>query len=220
MFGFGYALTCLAFLPYLMNVKIALPMIAIQCPIYTGFMLYGLRRHMTARLALPLIVGLVLGLPIGVYLLGILSEGTIRKLLGSFILFYSLWSLYKVSAATSLRNKVWGLFVGFLSGVVGGAILAAGPIVVAYLNLCGLSKEEFKTTFLIWAMTLACLLIPFYALSNILTYQAFLWGMISMPFAGLGVFLGVKFFKRVKEQLFYRLILILLALSGIRLLFS
>ena len=221
MFGFGYAVISVAFLPYFIGVKIAVPMIAIQAPIYTGFMLYGLRRHVVIRLALPLVLGMLPGLPVGVYLLLILSEGTIQRLLGAMILLYSLWSLWNVSPkAPLLRKEAWGLLTGFLSGVMGGATMAAGPIVVAYLILRGYSKETFKATFLVWAMSMGCLAAPSYALSGILTYRVFLWGIITMPFSALGIVLGVKLFSRVKERVFYRLVILFLAITGIRLLIS
>ncbi|MBW2306762.1 MAG: sulfite exporter TauE/SafE family protein [Deltaproteobacteria bacterium] len=221
VFGFGYALICLALLPYFISVKIAVPMIAMQAPFYTGYLLFNLRHHLTLRYVAPLLFGLILGLPLGVNLLRVLSEETIRLFLGAFILLYCFCSTRRSFPARPLiSNNAWGLLAGFLSGVVGGAIVASGPIIVTYLTLKGLKKEELKATFLIWAMTMCCLLAPFYALSGVLTYQAFLWGVITIPFAALGLFFGVRLFNTIKEQIFYRLILIFLVFTGIRLLVS
>ncbi len=221
VFGFGYAVISLALLPYFISVKIAVPMIAIQSPLYTGYLLFNLRHHLTLRFVTPLLLGLVLGLPLGVNLLRIMSEETVRMLLGAFILLYCFWStIGSFPTGPLISNNAWGLLAGFLSGVVGGAIVASGPIVVAYLTLRGLQKEELKATFLIWAMTMCCLLAPFYALSGVLTYQVFLWGVITIPFAALGIFLGIRIFKIMKEQIFYRLIIIFLVFTGIRLLIS
>jgi uncharacterized membrane protein YfcA len=221
MFGFGYGITSLAFLPYLISVKIAVPMIAVQIPLYTAYMIYGLRRHLTFRFAVPLIVGTLLGLPLGVNLLRILSEETVQRLLGAFILLYCLFSTkMSLQKEPVIKNNAWGVLAGFLSGIVGGAILASGPIVIAYLNLRGVQKEVFKATFLVWAMAMACLIVPFYALTGVLTYQALLMGMGTIPFAALGLFLGIKLFKIIKEQVFYRLVIIFLVITGIRLLVS
>jgi uncharacterized membrane protein YfcA len=221
MFGFGYTLLVVAFLPFFISVKVAVPMTAIQIPFSIGIMLYSLRRHLTIRPALPLIVGLILGLPIGVHLLRILSEGTVRKFLGVMILIHCLWSFRKASAAMPiLRSDAWGLLAGLLSGIVGGAILAAGPIVMAYLSMRGFTKEKMKGTFLLWAMTMALVIIPIYALSGLLTAQVLHWGLITMPFVGLGIFFGVRIFDRLEQRFFYRLILILLMATGMYLLFS
>lgn len=221
MFGFGYTLLAVALLPFFISVKIAVPMIAIQIPFSIGILLYGLRRHLTIRPALPLIVGLILGLPIGVHLLRILSEGAIRKFLGVMILIHCLWSFRKASATMPMvRSDAWGLLAGFLSGIVGGAILAAGPIVLAYLNMRGFAKEKMKATFLLWGMAMAVLIIPFYALSGLLTAQVLHWGLITMPFVVLGIFFGVRIFDRLEQRFFYRLILIFLMVIGVYLLFS
>ncbi len=220
IFGFGYALVSISLLPFLIGVKIAIPMVALQVPFFQGFMLYRLRRHVNIRLVLPLVLGLILGTPLGVYLLHILSEVTIRKLLGSMILLHSVWSIRRASPAAKLiDNNTWGLLAGFLSGVIGGAILASGPIVMVYLTLRGLSKERLKGSFLVWSMAQACLLIPFYALSGILTSKVFLWGLITVPFASLGVLIGIRLFNRLNEQAFYRLIIIFLTVIGVRMLF-
>ena len=161
------------------------------------------------------------GLPIGVYLLCTLSEGTIQRLLGAMILLYSLWSLWNFStSAPLLRHQSWGFIAGFLSGVIVGATLASGPIVVAYLILRGYTKETFKATFLLWAMCTFCLLVPSYAISGVLTHQIFLWGITTLPFSVLGMFLGIKLFDKMEERVFYRLIIVFLAFTGIRLLVS
>lgn len=221
VFGFGYAIISLALLPLFTSVKVAIPMVTVQAPVFTGFMLYGLRRNLELRSVLPLIVGLTIGLPLGVFLLRILSEENLRKILGLTILLYVLWSIYKSSPKTSLlHNDSWGLFAGVLSGIVGGAILAGGPIVVIYLSLRGLRKEKFKAIFLAWAMTICCILMPFYAISGILTSRIFLWALITLPFGALGTFLGTKVFKVMKESIFYQIIIVVLALLGIRLLCS
>jgi uncharacterized membrane protein YfcA len=221
MFGFGYAIVSVALLPFFMSVKTAVPMVAAQAIVLGGWMLYGLRQHIRGSIVLPILVGLPLGLPLGVYMLHVLSEESIRRLLGSVVLLYVLWSLVTVSQTTSLlRSNVWGLLAGFLSGIIGGAILASGPIIIIYLTLRGFKKEEFKATFLLWATVQGCLLVPFYALSEMLTSRALLWGFIALPFAGLGIFLGVKLFEKVKEQVFYRLVIVLLAISAVHLLLS
>ena len=92
MFGFGYALIAIAVLPMFLSVKVVIPMIVIQSPIFTGTMLYGLRRHLDIRAALPLVGGLIMGLPIGVYLLRILSEESLRKFLGIVIILHAIFS--------------------------------------------------------------------------------------------------------------------------------
>jgi uncharacterized membrane protein YfcA len=196
-------------------------MIAVQAVVLAVWMLYKLRQHVRTRIVLPMVVGLLFGLPVGVYLLYMLPEESVRRMLGSVILLYVFWSLIKISGTTRvLKKDVWGLVAGFLSGVIGGAILAAGPIIVIYLTLRGLNKEEFKASFLLWALVQCCLLVPFYIMTGMLTAQVFLWGLIALPFAGAGLFVGMKLFEKVKEQVYYRLVIVLLALSGVRLLFS
>jgi uncharacterized membrane protein YfcA len=221
MFGFGYVLVSVVLLGFLISLKIAVPIVAAQVVVLAGWMLYGLRQHLRKRIALPILVGLPFGLPLGVYLLHVLSEDSIRKLLGSVVLLYAFWSIVKVSRTTSvLRSDAWGLVAGFLSGIIGGAILAAGPIIVIYLTLRGLRKEEFKATFLLWSLLQGCLLTPFYTMTGMLTSKAFLWGAIALPFSGVGILLGVRLFEKMKEQVFYRLVIVLLALSGVHLLLS
>jgi uncharacterized membrane protein YfcA len=194
-------------------------MLAIQATVFTAYMLYGLRQHINIAESLPLLAGTAAGLPLGAYLLRVLSESGIKAFLGIAIILFCVWSAFgKIQDKAYIQSNRYGLIPGFVSGVVGGAILASGPIVVAYLTLRGFSKEVFKSTMLTWAVTMLAILHASYLVSGLHSTQTLAWGLTTMPFGAIGIYTGTRIFAHINERLFGRLVTLLLLGSGISLL--
>jgi uncharacterized protein len=219
LIGFGYPLTSMAILSILISTKLAAPILAIHAVVFSAYMLYGLRRHVNFTVSLPLLAGTATGIPFGTYLLRVLSESDIRAFLGFAIIFFCLWSTFgKIQGKTYIRNNMYGLIPGFVSGVVGGAILASGPIVVAYLTLMKFSKEVFKSTLLTWSVTMLVILHASYLISGFHSIQTLVWGLTTMPFGAIGIYAGTKIFTYINEQLLGRIVTLFLIIAGVSLL--
>ncbi|MBB3192225.1 TSUP family transporter, partial [Halomonas cerina] len=94
---------------------------------------------------------------------------------------------------------------------------AGGPPLNFYLLQCRLSKEQFLGTAVAFlAATNLVKLVP-YGLLGLLSVENLTVALLMIPVAWLGVRLGLVIQKRLNGELFFRIILTLLVLLGIRL---
>ena len=158
----------------------------------------------------------ILGVAIGYFTYGWFDEALLKLLLGIFSVLFGLWGVLK-----PLRGKRLPGWVGRLCGGVAGFTSfiahAGGPPLNVYLLQCPLTKQQFLATAVVFlAMTNLLKLVP-YALLGLVNIDNLAIALLLMPIAWLGVRLGLVIQKRIDGELFFRLILGLLILLGIRL---
>jgi hypothetical protein len=112
-------------------------------------------------------------------------------------------------------------WVGKLSGGIAGFTSfiahAGGPPLNFYLLQCQLSKEQFLGTAVVFlAATNLVKLVP-YSLLGLLNVENLTLALLMIPVAWLGVRIGLVIQKRLSAELFFRIILTLLILLGVRL---
>lgn len=158
----------------------------------------------------------ILGVAIGYFTYGWFDEALLKLLLGIFSVLFGLWGVLK-----PLRGKWLPGWVGRLCGGVAGFTSfiahAGGPPLNVYLLQSPLTKQQFLATAVVFlAMTNLLKLVP-YALLGLVNIDNLAIALLLMPIAWLGVRLGLVIQKRIDGELFFRLILGLLILLGIRL---
>jgi len=141
--GFGIALVALAFLPYLMAPADAIVLLTIYAAVFALAMLVHLRRDVDLRAIVDLLVGTVLGTPLGVWGLAALAPSMLNHLIGlmlvvAFVL--EVRGLYP----KKLQGHRWGLGAGVGAGILGGAVGLPGPPAVLYTATQRWSTREIK----------------------------------------------------------------------------
>lgn len=170
-----------------------------------------------------LALGCAFGFPIGLYIYSCLDLEMLKLLVAVFIIIISLqngWAMWKKYQGKSNHHPGFLTVVGTISGVLGACLAMPGPIVMLYLSRTTLSKDEIRAT-----------MISFFVFSYIaiLILQSFVIGtskeiwmnaLYLLPAALLGVFVGHQISRKINEQLFKGLILIILVLAGIMMLIN
>jgi uncharacterized membrane protein YfcA len=86
------------------------------------------------RAVRSLLIGALFGLPLGyVFLVRFGDQPIGRLVLGVVLLIFSLVGLLKQGGTFRVPHR-WGVLMGWLSGVIGGAFVSGGPPVVIYLQ--------------------------------------------------------------------------------------
>tara|TARA_Y100000590_G_scaffold464504_1_gene634119 strand:- start:168 stop:905 length:738 start_codon:yes stop_codon:yes gene_type:complete len=162
----------------------------------------------------------IIGIFIGGLTFQYISTDSIRIIVGIICILFIILTVYqknnKLFKPTKFKGKFWSLISGYTSTI----IHAGGPPLSFYL----LPQKLDKTTF-VGTITLAFLfinlikLIPYYFL-NLLIFSNLQVSLILSPLAPLSIFLGYYFHKKYNESIFYSLIYILLAISGIKLIYD
>lgn len=143
--GFGSVLLSLPLLAIFLDVKTAIPLVALMGVILTVFLLIPLWKDLEWPRIWPLLVGALPGVPIGIFFLKSLNSRLLLIFLGFVLVCYSLYSLLFKVASRDV-NKGWAYFSGFLAGCFGGAFSAAGPPVIVYVSIQSWRKELIKST--------------------------------------------------------------------------
>jgi uncharacterized protein len=170
----------------------------------------------------PCLLGGVVGVPIGIWLLFHLPAARLMAIFGLLLTVYSIYSLAK-PASLKLRgydSHWWGTGVGFLGGVVGGFTAFPGAAVVVWTGLRGLAKAQHRAIVQpyiilsqIYSLVLVALLHPAY-----LNTRFWLLLVLSLPVVVPGTLTGLAIYRRTSDVNFRRISFVLLGISGVSLL--
>ncbi|WP_286805365.1 MULTISPECIES: sulfite exporter TauE/SafE family protein [unclassified Marinimicrobium] len=151
-----------------------------------------------------------------------MSVDMIRLMIGVMALYFVghyLWGKYLLQRLHAHGPSVWrGGFWSGVSGYVSYIAHAGGPPIAIYLLPQHLSKTVFVgTTVLFFSVVNYTKLVP-YAFFGQLNIGNITTALVLLPFAPLGVLLGVYLHKRVSDRWFYWTCYGLLLVAGIKLL--
>jgi uncharacterized membrane protein YfcA len=165
--------------------------------------------------------GAMVGIAAGTLVFGLLSDAMVKLMIGAMTLAFiarSLWQEYgggKVAAAagSALKGAVWGAASGFASFIAH----AGGPPLAVYLLPLRMERARLAATTVAFFATVNYVkLLPYFFLGA-LSAQNILTSLVLLPLAPLGIRIGVWLAGRVSDRLFYRIIHVLLALTGAQL---
>jgi len=215
--GFGIALVAVAFLPWLMSPVTAIVVLTIYALVFSLAVIVQLRHDLTPRALLDLLIGTVVGTPLGVWVLATLPVSALNRLIGLVLVIVVVLELRGVMPRR-LVGRAWGLATGFLSGLIGGAVGTPGPPVIVYATTQGWSPRTMKAnTMGFFVVNQGAILIAYWWAGLLTREVATVAATFALPaLAGVGA--GVALFGRLDPVRFRRIIFGLLLISGLILL--
>ena len=114
----------------------------------------------------------------------------------------------------AVEHPLAGLLVGFVSGVLGGALNESGPPVVIYLALKGWAKDDSNATLQVYFALNSLAVVSMMIAHGLLTRRHLYYTAIGLPAAALGVAIGVRLYRRIDQLLFNRLLVGAMLLIG------
>lgn len=175
-------------------------------------------RKWNNRLAMLLLPGAIVGVSIGTLFITNAPTELLKKGMGVIALLFAIYKLYEDRILGSLRYEPrdWhGLLAGTSAGFGSALAHTGGPPVSIYLLLQNVTPAIFIATSAIFFALLNWIKVPYYLYADLLTWQRFLqiaWVLPLIPFA---VWLGRWMSRRIDRETFEKVIVFLLALSGI-----
>jgi len=163
----------------------------------------------------PMVIGGLLGVPLGVVLLGYVDAPMFRRLLGGFLVIYAAISLFVPPVSPFARaGPLADGTIGGVGGVMGGLAGLCGAVPTLWCGLRGWTKDEQRAVYQ-----------PFNAAIHVATLIAYAWAgrldrnfglalLICLPGLALGGWLGILLYRRIEDARFRRLVLWLLLASG------
>ena len=113
--GFGIGLVALAFLPWVMSPVTAIVLLTIYALVFSLVVVVPLGREVSPRALVDLLIGSVVGTPLGVWVLATLPITALNRLIG-IVLVVIVALEFRGALPTRLTGRLWGLVAGCLAG--------------------------------------------------------------------------------------------------------
>ena len=169
------------------------------------------------RLAITLVVGSSLGLPLGLYLTTHVAVALSQAIALGCIASLAALLLGKIKL-DFLANPKGHLGVGICAGIATGLASVGGMVVALFVLVSNVPARQMRATLVVFLLLSQALTLIILIAYGVMDQRAALRGVILAVPATLGVYLGKKFFISKLEP-FYRpfclLLLIGLALQGL-----
>ena len=203
--GFGESLVAVPLFLFFLPAEVAVPLSVMLSVVIAALILLQDYKKVHFQSAKWLLVYAAIGIPFGVLILIYTNEVLIKIILGTLLLIYSLYSLFKQSTKLLAEDsKIWLRVCGFLSGVLGGAYGLNGPPLAIYGHLRQWSAEPFRATLQAYFLPASLLgLIGYYAKGLVTTEvnHYFLWALLTTIPA---IYLGRCLNRRIDNVRFFR----------------
>jgi uncharacterized membrane protein YfcA len=187
--------------------------------IITGYLAITLRRHLDPDKILPLVLGSIPGVIIGLVVLKNFDSTLIRNSIGILLIAYSLYNLV-ITPRPLNPGKSWGYLAGFLTGTIGAAFSAGGPPAIIYTTLTSWKKEEIKATLTGFFIVNALFTVMAHAAGGITTRATLQIFAATAPCVLMGTALGSRVSGRINQKTYLKLIYLILIVMGVMMLLT
>ncbi len=216
--GFGLALVAMPLLVGILGIHTAAPLVAIVALVVEILILIRYHESFDFDVVKHLVIGAVLGIPIGIFAVRTIDGEIVNKLLGIIVIGYALYA-FLAPKLPDLAGNAWAYTFGFAAGILGGAYNTGGPPVVIYGNCRRWPPDEFKSNLQGFFLVNGIVIIAIHALSGNLTGEVLQNFIYAVPGLALGLLAGFYLSKRINPDLFRNVVLVVLIILGVKLLF-
>ena len=216
--GFAAALVAIPILLQVMNLQESVALMSVFFFLFSIVLIYKNWKLIDKNTIKEMVVGIIIGLILGTLILKFGSPLILKKGLGVFVLLYVGYSLLKKKRIAIIQK--FGGVLGFLGGIFSGLFGTGGPILVVYI-LNKLEKSVVMRATIIGALGVTNFLrVPLLIFSGIMTTKTMVLSLYIFPFFLLALFFGHKVYKKVNENVFKNVVMLLLVFSAISLIFG
>ena len=215
--GFGFSLLSITAIALILPVKQIVPSIFLLEIAASINLIPGIWREIHWRSLIWLMVGYVIGLPAGAYVLIYAPQAPTQIVLGIFVIGTAILMLRGFHLARTPGAPA-STATGVASGVLNGAFGIGGPPVVLFYFSTPGAAAIGRASIIFFFLFTDLLGIGYFATQGIVTTQTFVQAALWLPALLIGVWLGAHGFRRMNEQVFRRWVLVILmalALLGI-----
>ncbi len=215
--GFGFALIVMPLLTMLLGVRTAAPIVALVGITVYAVNIIRYRRAINVAEVLRLGVASAAGVPLGIWVLSNANEDVVMRVLGAILVVYAGYALARPEIRRELSRR-WAYPAGFLAGCLGGAYNTPGPPVIVYGSMRKWPRDEFRAVLQALFLVNASLVVASHALARHLTQQVFVHYLWALPALLAGILLGSVVDRRIDQDQFRRIVMVMITLLGLALL--
>jgi len=214
--GFGLGIVAMALLPMIVPVPEAMAAVTLIGAISILGNLGPFWKAVVWREATPLIIGMIVGIPCGIFMLRSISPEAITRILGAVLLLTCATQAFLPKNQNLHLPKFLGLPMGILGGALGGAFNMGGPPVLIFLQSRPVTPKALVATLqVIFAISLI-FRSGLIATCGFVTLHILLLVAIGILPAWIGIMISARFQKSISQEALRRIVLIALFLMGLK----
>lgn len=220
LLGIGMPIIAVPLLNLIVDLRVTVALLAIPL-IITNIpqAVQGERIPVVLRRLYPILAGMVVGVAVGVTILSIIDPAYLKPFVGIILIAVTALMWFAPKLAVSARvERFASPFVGVLGGLAGGLAALPGPFVFVYLLALGLKRDRFVQYSSMFLVLSAAVMTIFLGGRGVMDWSdAAMSTLATLPIF-VGMWGGTFVRQFVSQELFRKLILIVVAVSGSHLL--
>jgi len=215
--GFGFSAICISGFSFILPAIEIVPIILALEVIISIFMVPYIWNKIDWKFVFKILSGIIIGSPIGLYLLKYLNSETTHLSVCLLIIFFSIL-LMKGYSNQTINNNYGKIFTGIVSGILNGLTTLGGMPVALFLLITSIQPAVIRGSLaaLFFLTDIYAFILSFFAgIIDVTTIYRVVPLTIILP---IGVFIGNKFFVKSKEETYRKVVfyfLIFISILGI-----
>lgn len=214
--GLGTALTALTFWLHVTTPQIAVPMAAAVAVLSHCITLAFIHQGIVWKRIWPFLLGGMIGMPLGVVSLSIISADVAKAGLGLFLILYCSYGLsVKTPPVITWGGRQADGAVGLGGGFLGGLAGVSGPLPTIWAGLRGWPKNEQRGVYQPFNLAILASAVFghfLYGRYHVLTGTEI---MVAAACTACGSLAGILTYRRTSDHNFRKAVLILLLIGGL-----
>ena len=215
--GFGFSAICISGFSFILPAIEIVPIILALEVVISIFMVPYIWNKIDWRFVFKILLGIIIGSPIGLYLLKYLNPQTTHLSVCLLVIFFSIL-LMKGFSNQKINNNYGKFFTGIISGALNGLTTLGGMPVALFLLITSIQPAVIRGSLaaLFFLTDIYAFVLSFFSgIVDMTTIYRVIPLIIILP---LGVFIGNKFFVKSKEETYRKVVfyfLIIISITGI-----
>ena len=215
--GFGFSAICISGFSFILPAIEIVPIILALEVVISIFMVPYVWKKIDWGFVFKILLGIIVGSPIGLYLLKYLNPQTTHLSICLLIIFFSIL-LMKGFSNQKINNNYGKFFTGIVSGTLNGLTTLGGMPVALFLLITSIQPAVIRGSLaaLFFLTDIYAFVLSFFSgIIDMTTIYRVIPLIIILP---LGVFIGNKFFVKSKEETYRKVVfyfLIIISITGI-----
>lgn len=214
--GFGFPLVAVPFFILIFDPKWAVALSMVLSLFSLGALLYTIRHETDWQIVKQILLGALLGVPLGVYVFSIIDIIFLKLFVSITVVLMCIITLKNYVLPISDKNRtLWFNLGGSLSGFLTATIGMPGPPIILILTNFDIEKNVYRATVVAYFFLIYCFTLPLMFFSGVISREIFKIILYLIPFPIIGMFLGKILFNLVPNELFKKVVIgLLLTVAG------
>ncbi|MBA1353146.1 sulfite exporter TauE/SafE family protein [Staphylococcus cohnii] len=223
-FGFGEALVSMPLLTLIgLNLHTSISLVGLAGLMVASLNIFLDYRNIKIKVLLLMLLGSLLGVPIGILILQHITTSYIQLMLGLFLILYGVYAFGKITFFKNryniiLKSNIWASLTGMISGILGSLYNSHGVPVVIYGTMSPWHIKDFRSTVQAHFLITAIFVVIGQASGGIWTGQTVSLFLLSIPCLIISVIIGKYLINHTTYHNFEKWIYLFITILGFLLL--